>query len=281
MIELRSGPTTATIDPDRGGRLSSLALDGGDLIVGPPDAGDRTILWGSFLMAPWCGRIADAQLEWEGRSYQLPATLEGHAIHGTVWDQPWTVDTASAAEVVISARLEPGGWPFAGSVVQRYSLRDGELVTSAELVAEERMPAALGWHPWFVRNGEDPRLTVHSAHTLETRGMIPTGRRLPVDGITDLRHGTEIGVRLLDHCYTEASSPALVEWPDLRLEIAFVESMTSVVVHTRAASFCIEPQSAWPNPVALEAAGVTGTGLVTLDSGDRLTASMTWRWQKP
>ena len=80
-------------------------------------------------------------------------------------------------------------------------------------------------------------------------------------------------------CYTEARSPALVEWPDLRLEIAFDEPLGCVVVHSRATSFCVEPQTAWPNPIALEAAGVSGTGLAILDAGDRLAASMTWTWR--
>ena len=281
MISLRSGSSSATIDTQRGGRLASLIVGGRERLVGPPDDADTTILWGSFLMAPWCGRIAHALLEWHGQQHALRSTLEGHAIHGTLWDQPWSVESATDTAAVLSARLEPGGWPFAGSVRQTYALDDGALITSAELVAEEPMPAALGWHPWFVRNGGDARVTVLSSHTLETDGMIPTGRRIPVDGTTDLRHGTEIGARLLDHCYTEVRSPALVEWPDLRLEIAFDDILTSAVVHSRATSFCVEPQTAWPNPVALEAAGVTGTGLVTLVAGERLAASMAWRWQSP
>jgi len=279
VISLRSGSSTATIDAERGGRLASLSVDGRELLIGPPDDTDTSILWGSFLMAPWCGRIANAVLEWRGQRHALRDTLEGHAIHGTVWDQPWTVESATEGEAVLSARLEPGGWPFAGSVRQTYALADDALITTAELVAEEPMPAAFGWHPWFVRDGGDARLTVLSSHTLETEGMIPTGRRVPVDGTTDLRHGTEIGARLLDHCYTDVRSPALVEWPDLRLEIAFDAVLASAVVHTRATSFCVEPETAWPNPIALEAAGVTGTGLVTLAAGERLAASMAWRWR--
>ena len=281
MIELRAGPSSATIDPDRGGRLAALAVNDRQLIVRPPDDRDSTILWGSFLMAPWCGRIADAVLEWRGRRHTLPATLEPHAIHGTVWGQGWAVESATGTQAVLTARLEPGGWPFAGNVRQRYALADGELVTSAEILAEEPMPAALGWHPWFVRDANDARLTVQSAHTLETEAMIPTGRLVPVDGTTDLRHGTAIGARLLDHCYTEVRSPALVEWPDLRLEIAFDEPLATVVVHSRETSFCVEPQTAWPNPIALEAAGITGTGLAALEAGDRLAASMTWSWRAP
>ena len=281
MISLRSGSSTATIDSGRGGRLASLAIDGRDLLIGPPDDTDTSILWGSFLMAPWCGRIAGAVVDWHGQRHGLRDTLDGHAIHGTLWDQPWSVESAEDSKAALTARLEPGGWPFAGSVRQTYTLDSGALITTAELVAEEPMPAAFGWHPWFVRNGGDARLTVLSSHTLETEGMIPTGRRVPVDGTTDLRHGTEIGARLLDHCYTEVRSPALVEWPDLRLQIAFDDVLTSAVIHTRATSFCVEPQTAWPNPVALEAAGVTGTGLVTLAAGERLAASMAWRWRSP
>ena len=279
MIELRNGASVAMIDADRGGRLASLNVDSRDLIVGPPDDADRTILWGSFLMAPWCGRIEGGVLEWDGRTYQLPVTLEGNAIHGVLWDQAWTVESASDDMAVISAALEPGGWPFAGLARQLFELRDGELVTSVELLAEEPMPAALGWHPWFARTDEDPRLTIHGSHTLETRHLIPTGQRLPVDGTTDLRHGTAIGERLLDHCYTDVRSPALVEWPGFVLEIVFDEPLTSALVHTRATSFCIEPQSAWPTAITLEAAGVPDTGLAILGAGDRLAASMAWRWR--
>ena len=279
MIELRNGASVATIDAERGGRLASLVVDGRDVIVRPPNDDDQTIRWGSFLMAPWCGRIEGGVLDWDGRTYQLPVNLEGNAIHGVLWGQAWTVETMDDDTAVISARFEPGGWPFAGLARQLFELRDSELVTSVELLAEERMPAALGWHPWFNRTDVDPKLTIHSSHTLETRDLIPTGRRLPVDGTTDLRHGTEIGDRLLDHCYTEVSSPALAEWSDFVLEIGFDEPLTSALVHTPATSFCIEPQSAWPTAIALEAAGVAGTGLATLDAGDRLAASMAWRWR--
>ena len=168
MIELRNGASVATIDAERGGRLASLVVDGRDVIVGPPAEGDRTILWGSFLMAPWCGRVEGGVLESGGRTHQLPMNDEGNAIHGVLWDQAWTVEAVTDDTAVISARLEPGGWPFAGLARQLFELRDGELVTSGEVLADEPMPAALGWHPWFNRTDEDPRLTIHSSHTLES-----------------------------------------------------------------------------------------------------------------
>ena len=74
-------------------------------------------------------------------------------------------------------------------------------------------------------------------------------------------------------------SPALAEWPGFALEIAFDEPLTSTLVHTRATSFCIEPQTAWPTAIALHSADVPGTGLAILGAGDRLAASMAWRWR--
>jgi galactose mutarotase-like enzyme len=278
MIELRHGSTTVSIDPDRGGRLASYCVRGREIVVPPPDPFDETILWGSFLMAPWAGRIAGAEFEWDGRRYHLPAVAEGHAIHGVGWDQAWTVERTRSAEATVSARLQPGGWPFPGTVRQTFELEEQRLVMTAEILAEEAMPAAIGWHPWFRRTGEDPRLQVLGSHVLETRDLIPTGRVLAVDPSTDLRAGPEIGLRLLDHCYPDVESPAIVTWPDLTLEISFRAPVTCAVVHTRAASFCVEPQTAWPNAVALEASGVGGTGLVRLAAGDRLRASMAWRW---
>ena len=193
MIELRNGASVAAIDAERGGRLASLVVDGRELIVGPPDDADRTILWGSFLMAPWCGRIEGGVLEWDGRTHQLPVTHEGNAIHGVLWDRAWTVEAAGDDMAVISARFEPGGWPFAGLARQLFELRDGELVTSAELLAEEPMPAALGWHPWFHRTdggppADDPQL----AHARDPR---PDPDRAAAPGRRDDRPAPRNGDR--------------------------------------------------------------------------------------
>ena len=102
MIHLRAGSSSATIDPERGARLAGLAAGGRALIVGPPDDDDRSILWGSFLMAPWCGRIAGAEFGWRGRPHTLNASLDGNAIHGTVWDRAWTVESATDRFVTVS-----------------------------------------------------------------------------------------------------------------------------------------------------------------------------------
>jgi aldose 1-epimerase len=170
-------------------------------------------------------------------------------------------------------------------VSQRYRLGAGGLTMDAEIVAERSMPAALGWHPWFLR-GRVPRLTVAADDVLETDRLLPTGRRVAVQGWTDLRGGRPLGRRRLDHVYVDVASPATIRWPDLELEIAFEPPLTVMVVHTPPTAFCVEPQTAWPNAIAFagtEGPGTEGleTGLVRLEPGETLRATMRWRWRTP
>jgi aldose 1-epimerase len=279
MIELRSGSATASIDPVRGGRLGSLTVGRREVIVRPNDDDDRSIYWGSFLMAPWAGRVAGGNLAWNGAQVELPRNDEGHAIHGLVADNAWGVDAMSPCSASLSCRIRPESWPFGATVRQTFELADDHLTIAAELCGNRPMPAAIGWHPWFSRVDDDPRVTLGAAEVLETRGLIPTGRRIAVDAQTDLRDGPPVCERDLDHVYPDAPSPAIARWPDFELAVEFGPPLSTVVVHSREHAFCLEPQTAWPDAVALEANGIPGTGLVALPAGEPLRAEMTLRWR--
>jgi aldose 1-epimerase len=278
LIELRAGDVTVLVDPDHGGRLASLRIQGRELLVGPPEPPDGSISWGGFLMAPWPGRLADGRLRWEGRTIQLPRTLGPNAIHGLVHGAAWTVDRAAEAEVDLGVELGPLGWPFGGRVRQRLRLGPESLTMEAGIEADDPTPAALGWHPWFRRGKVDPRLRVAADAVLETRGKIPTGRIVPVHGRTDLRAGPALGRRRLDHAYVGVRSPAVITWPDLELAIEF-HSTETVVVYTPPGSFCVEPQTAWPNALGLASAPDRAlAGARHLAGGERLEAALRLRW---
>ena len=108
--------------------------------------------------------------------------------------------------------------------------------------------------------------------------MIPTGRRLAVEGPFDLRAGPVLGDRRLDDVFIDVRGPAIVRWPDLELLIEFGEPIASIVVFSPSGAVCVEPATAWPDAIRLSAAGVPGTGLATLEAGQALAATMTWRW---
>jgi len=273
-VELSAGPNRVVLDPRRGGRLASWTMGGEELLVGPPDDADASIHWGWFVMAPWPGRLANGRFEWQGRTLQLGRTHGRHAIHGLTWNRPWSVEEASRESATLTIELPRDQWPMGGRVRQRVTISPTRVRLETEIEADEPMPAALGWHPWFLRRG-DPRLRVDAASSQVTEGMVPTGAKAAVRGATDLRRGPALGRRRLDLCYLGAGSPAVVTWPDLELTIEFEPAPAPVVVYTPRDSFCVEPLTAPPNALALPAATRRAAGVRELRAGERLRASMT------
>jgi aldose 1-epimerase len=281
-VRLDAGLDSAIIDPDAGGRLASLVAGGRERLIDQVQPGSRfpAISWGSFLMAPWVGRIRGGRVDWQGRSYQLTANDADHAIHGACFEVPWRVGAASPAAVELSLVIDPARWPMGGTVRQRFSLRPGSLECAASITATQPMPVALGWHPWFRRGPEeDLKLAVPADRRLVLdEAMIPAGSSVPVEGLFDLRPGPALGDRRLDDVFIGARSPATVTWPDLELRIAFSAPVQSIVVFSPKGSVCVEPATAWPDALRLSAAGIEGTGQVFLEAGAELAATMTWSW---
>lgn len=278
MLTLSAGEASAEIAPALGGRLASLRVRGRELLVGLAAPDDRSITWGCYLMAPWPGRLAGGRLEWRGRTIQVPRTHGRHAIHGLVWGRPWTVDAASAAHAALSCALPRAEWPMGGTVRQAFALTAIGLTIDASIEADDPMPAALGWHPWFARGGDPVRLQVNADEVEETLRMIPTGRRLPVTGPLDLRGAPVLGRRRLDHAYAGARSPATLDWPDVRLSLAFAPSPASLVVYTPAHAVCVEPQTAPPNALGLQPAAARAAGVRFLEPGETLAARLELSW---
>ena len=73
--------------------------------------------------------------------------------------------------------------------------------------------------------------------------------------------------------------PSAIAWPDLEL-VMTTEPLGSVVVFTTPTSICLEPQSAWPDAVRLDATGAA-TGLVALEAGETFAVSTRWSWHRP
>jgi aldose 1-epimerase len=280
-LRLASGSNTVDIDLEQGGRISSLVIRNRERIVGAPcsDGVEPALAWGSFLMAPFVGRVKNGLLEWRGRTVQLRRNHGPHAIHGTIFDEKVEVLERREDYVAIGCTLDRGRWPFGGRVVQRYTLSGDCLVIEADLEADEPMPAEIGWHPWFVRDG-DMRVAVNSDRNLHTApDLIPTGATVPVDEQHDLRAGARVDALALDDVFVAARPPAFVRWPDLELRMDFEAPVGTFVVYIHPTAVCVEPLTSWPDAVRLEAQGVPGTGLVNLEAGQRLSAATTWSWR--
>ena len=284
-VALRADAVRAVVDVERGGRVASLVIDGHEILVGPPDATDRSIRWGLFVMAPWVGRLSGGRLHWGGSAIQLPRNHGRHAIHGLTFDRAWQVDRREAASSELSIELDRGRWPFGGRVRQRLELRPDSLDLAAEIEADEPMPAALGWHPWFRRaladgdDGDLVRLRVAATDVLERRAMIPTGRTVAVRGSTDLRAGPALGSRRLDDAFVGVRESPMIDWPALRLTLRIADPLSVVTVYSPPDALCVEPQTGWPNALGLPGPVAGQAGAVIVNPGRPLRVGWSLHWQ--
>lgn len=261
-LTLRSGDAVVHLDLDAGGRVTHFSVGDVELLA-QIDLGSP-YHWGSFVMAPWAGRIRNGRFDFNGLVHHLPVNWGPHAIHGTVADRPWWVADADADSAVIDCPLDDR-WPWRGFVRQVIRLDERVADFRVEVHADdEAFPAAAGWHPWFRRRltpgGEPVELSFDAeAMLVRDAGGIPTGERGPIaDGPWD-------------DCFEGVRWPATLTWPGA-LSLAISSDTRYGVVYTEPLdALCVEPQTGPPDALNLEPFLVT--------PGRPLAAAMTWTWR--
>ncbi len=239
------------VSPTDGGRIARLSVHGTDLLVRGSGA-DHPMLWGSFPMIPWAGRVRHGRFTFAGATYDLPLDLPPHAIHGTTYTRPWSVEPDGS----IVIELEPP-WPFGGHARQRFDLTATALTCTIEIHAGARaMPAQAGWHPWF-RRPVRLLFAANARYELDDEG-IPTGR------LEAVPPGP------WDDCFTNLLGPPQLAWPD-GPTVTISSSCHDWVVYDRPDhALCVEPQTGPPDGFNLAP--------LVVEPGSPLVATMTLRW---
>ena len=251
MLELINGNARLLVDADHGGRIASLMIDGFDVLVA-----DRPtcspLMWGSYPMAPWAGRIRHGEFSYGGRSFALAPNSPPHAIHGTVFERPWTI----AGPREISCDLGDT-WPFGGRVLQRFALTPTRLHCTMEVHAGDvTMPAYLGWHPVFVK-----------PDSMDFRAM--SMYRRDDEGIPDGTLVSPPPPGPWDDCFCGVDEPISLHWGELVLRLSS-DCQYWVVYDREAHATCVEPQSGPPDGLNLAPS--------TVEPSKPLIKRMTWDW---
>lgn len=231
-LELKSIGARAILDPAYGGRLASLCIEGVEILV--TERGHE-MDWGCYVMAPWAGRIRGGRFEWGGSSIQLPQNLPPHALHGTVFGQPWVRQDEGTLACSLGSK-----WPWTGEVRSHVSLRPDRLIWRVEVHAEsDAFPAVVGWHPWFRRQLSNGSLLAlqfaPKAMLVRDPAGIPTGDRVrPTPGPWD-------------DCFVDVERSPTLRWSD-GLEVEVSSTCTHWVVYSEPEhAICVEPQSGPPD----------------------------------
>ncbi|MFF3726479.1 aldose 1-epimerase [Streptomyces erythrochromogenes] len=255
--QLSAGGAEVTVDQENGCRVSSLRIDGTEVLRQGPR-------YGSFPMVPWCGRMKDGRFHNGATLHQMPLDHPPHALHGFGRDASWRPAGATATEAAFTYDLvDP--WPTPGRVTQVVTLAEDSLtLTMGVETYGDSFPAQAGWHPWFLRNvgGRDVELSFDPAWQ-EERGAdhLPTGNRIdrgpgPWDDCFGMPDGVDV----------------TLTWPGA-LELRITSRSEWVVVYDeQAEAVCVEPQSGPPNGIN------TAPRLVT--PVDPLEVSTTWTWRR-
>lgn len=263
---ISAGGDSCEVDVLRGGRVAQIIADGHRLLIDPGPAAERDAAstgWGSYPMAPWAGRVRHGRFHFFGTDYRLrlnqqdaPGDERRHAMHGTVFTQPWTRDAGSDNSVTLSRRLDDAssGWPFPGLAHQTIEILDGQLRCDLSIEVDHHpdggttvvFPGEIGWHPWFVKPDV---LVFHPDAMYECDEIgLPTGHLVaPARGPWD-------------DCFVN-TAPVTLEYERRGASTVTISSDCDhwVVYDMPAHAICVEPQSGPPDAFNIHPHIVTAT----------------------
>jgi aldose 1-epimerase len=176
-LTLRSENLEAVLLPEQGGRLHRLSAFGVDVVRTPADTSGYAqdpFFWGAYPMAPWCNRLSTEPIEVLGRMLELPANFpDGTAIHGQVYARPWQQTGPRTLQVCGGGDRWP--WPYELTLTIRLEADEIGFDYRLANLADEPMPAGLGWHPWFRKPVQVmiPSSTVYEDNTATTPEPVP------------------------------------------------------------------------------------------------------------
>lgn len=283
VIHLSDGGSRASILVSQGFNCFSFHADTGasvvDAIWAEPDrAGGqcRASGGGTPLLFPFPGRLAGAEMTWEGRQYSLqPDDGRGNAIHGFAFNRPWRLVDQSPGQAAAQFQLSKDGpevleqWPSDFRIEVRYRLQGPTLrcEATATNLGDASMPAGFGAHPYFqLPAGEETIVRLPVTKHWELVDMLPTGRCDEVPDAEQVQRGRALSELQLDDAFgglvfdDKGVCRASLGGPQATIELAFGKPFREMVVYTpgHRESVCIEPYSCVPGDLQLgEPAGWT------------------------
>ena len=291
VITLRADRARVGIAPGLGGSITHYHwVDGPRRHDWLRPATDADLAAGSadrlacFPLVPFSNRIRDGRFDFEGRSLRIPLNQwpQRHAEHGHGWQAAWKVVERAGDRLALEYEHMADAWPFPYRAVQDFVLTEDELrlTLSVENRGPVAMPIGLGFHPYFPRTARcrlSARVTAMWATDAEVMPTALTG----ADPRLGAGNGLPIAEAVLDNVFTGWQRQATIDWPErgARLSLDAGPPLSFLVVYSPAGEdfFCVEPVSHCTDAFNLAAQGRADTGMLTLDPGAGVAATVRFR----
>lgn len=222
--------------PDLGACLLDLRFENQSILDGYRSPEEMDInRWGkSNFLFPFPNRLNEGTYTWDGQIYQFEIndTLTNNALHGFGAQLPFSVDYVELREkfCLVTCVHENEGthpaypFPFKFEIQFRIDTDNNfEVRMRMTNLGQQTIPAGFGWHPYF-QLGEQIdscQLTLPSCRLIgiDSR-MIPTGKTYTYD---EFAAGKEIGITVLDNCFTFEKGPVTCTLSGPKGTLAFAQ----------------------------------------------------------
>ena len=283
LVDLDVGDHAIVFAPEIGGGIASWTRRGvpvlRPLAPGALDGRDPRGL-GCYPLVPFSGRVAGRRFTWRGVAHELPALLDGQAIHGAGWQEPWRVADLDARSLSLVLDHIPGPlWPFAFRAEQYFVLSPEGLTVELEITNTDMQPtpAAFGLHPYFPRSPASTLQFAAERVWLTPPGSAIPDRAEPVPPAWD--HSTaRAPVEGIDNCFAGWTRPVRLAWPDrgLALSVTADAALAHLVVYIPPGRdfLAIEPVANQTD--GLNHLGGSGHGFTVLAPGATLRGSVSF-----
>lgn len=237
----------------------------------------------NFIMLPWCNRIKDGLLRFEGAEYALRTEKDdGTARHGDVRKRAWTVESKSHQHVYLTFRAADYAdvnFPFAFSARAEYALEGRDFVWRLTLKNEDSrpMPGGFGFHPYFVRPsdaGAQPELVIPCDDQFNLVNYLAEAPPVPLTPRLDFRQARRLTDEELNDVLTgrAADAPAFMHYPAQRIGLLMradpIYRHFLLFAPKGEAFFALEPMTNVNDGFNLRARGISESGVFVLQPGE-------------
>jgi aldose 1-epimerase len=267
--------TQVGIMPAHSAMLQSFSIPYNDQLLNIIDGDYQPGGFKSVKLSPFACRIPGGTYQWKNNAY----TLEKSAIHGLLYDVPFTITATSADKnnAVLSLshtyKGEDAGYPFAFRCDVQYRLLPGSQLSITTIISNlsgKEIPLMDGWHPYFTTGTPVDELELQFASTqiVEFNAqLVPTGKVLPFntfEKLYSLKGQALDNSFLLD--FTKEAPLCLLRDPKKQVDIAFYPGtcypILQIYIPPHRNSIAIESLTGAPN------AFNNGMGLISLPAGE-------------